>query len=129
MVRRLSIRSEIGALGLALALLAPLPAAAQSLLDRVQGLYYPPNQGTWDCATLGMDGGAVGVQGQTLHGVENACTLTNAFPIPGMDAMMFDLECSGEGMTYDGGRVILVPTQTGLGIVRDGFVVNWLRCP
>jgi hypothetical protein len=43
--------------------------------------------------------------------------------------MMFDLECSGEGMTYDGGRVILVPTQTGLGIVRDGFLVNWLRCP
>jgi hypothetical protein len=25
---------------------APLPVAAQSLLDRVQGLYYPPNQGT-----------------------------------------------------------------------------------
>jgi hypothetical protein len=47
--------------------------AAQSLLDRVQGLYYPPNQGSWDCATLGMDGGAVGVQGDTLHGVENAC--------------------------------------------------------
>ena len=59
----------------------------------------------------------------------NACTLTNAFPIPGMDAMMFELECSGEGMTYDGGRVILVPTETGLGLVRDGSVNTWLRCP
>jgi hypothetical protein len=55
--------------------------------------------------------------------------LTNAFPIPGMDAMMFDLACSGEGMTYDGGKVILVPTQDGLGLVRDGFVTTWLRCP
>jgi hypothetical protein len=95
----------------------------------VQGLYYPPNQGSWDCATLGMDGGAVGIQGDTLHGVESACTLTNAFPIPGMDAMMFDLACSGEGATYDGGKVILVPTEGGLGLVRDGFVNTWLRCP
>ena len=32
-------------------------------------------------------------------------------------------------MTYDGGRVILVPTETGLGLVRDGSVNTWLRCP
>jgi hypothetical protein len=99
------------------------------MLDRVQGLYYPPDQGNWDCVTLGMDGGAVGVQGDTLHGVENACTLTNAFPIPGMDAMTFDLRCSGEGTTYDGGKVILVPTSDGLGLARDGFVTTWQRCP
>jgi hypothetical protein len=46
-----------------------------------------------------------------------------------MDAMMFDLACSGEGMTYDGGKVILVPTQDGLGLVREGHVTTWLRCP
>jgi len=101
----------------------------QSLLERVQGLYFPVGQGSWDCTTLGMDGGAVGVQGTTLHGVENACNLENAFPIPGMDAMMFDLTCTGEGQTYDGGKVILVPTETGLGLVRDGFVNTWQLCP
>jgi hypothetical protein len=122
------IPCSLPALALAAAL-APLPAAGQSLLDRVQGLYYPPNQGTWDCATLGTDGGAVGVQGDVLHGVENSCTLANAFPIPGMDAMMFSLACTGEGLTYDGGNVILVPTETGLGLVRDGSVNTWLRCP
>ena len=121
------IRSSLGAALLLAGLAAP--GAAQSLLDRVQGLYYPPNQGSWDCATLGMDGGAVGVQGDMLHGVENACRMTDAFPIPGMDAMMFDLACSGEGMTYDGGKVILVPTQDGLGLVREGHVTTWLRCP
>lgn len=115
--------------GLALASLLPHAAAGQSLLDRIQGLYFPVGQGSWDCVTLGMDGGAVGIQGATLHGVENACTLENAFPIPGMDAMMFDLTCTGEGQTYDGGKVILVPTETGLGLVRDGFVNTWQRCP
>jgi hypothetical protein len=113
------------------AALAALPqsAAAQSLLDRVQGLYYPPNQGTWDCATVGMDGGALAVQGQTLQGLENACEMRNPFPIPGMDAMAFDLACTAEGMTHDGGRVILVPLEGGLGLVRDGSVVTWTRCP
>ena len=110
-------------------LMAGSPSGAQSLLDRVQGLYYPPNAGSWDCATLGMEGGAVGVQGTTLHGVENACDLTDAFPIPGMDAMMFDLTCAAEGTTYDGGKVILVPASDGLGLVWDGFVTFWQRCP
>ncbi|MGP1355459.1 hypothetical protein [Roseicyclus sp.] len=127
MARPRSIRSE--ALVAALLCVLASPVAAQSLLDRVQGLYYPPGQGTWDCATLGMDGGAVGIVGQTLQGVENACDLTNPFPIPGMDAMAFDLSCTGEGMTFDGGRVILVPLVDGLGLVRDGSVVTWARCP
>jgi hypothetical protein len=127
MAPRRFIRSELATAALVLCLTTPV--AAQSLLDRVQGLYYPPNQGSWDCATLGMDGGAVGIRGDTLHGVESACQLTNAFPIPGMDAMMFDLACSGEGATYDGGKVILVPTEGGLGLVRDGFVNTWLRFP
>lgn len=107
-----------------------LAAGAQSLLDRVQGLYYPANQPEgWNCSTLGMDGGAVGIQGQSLVGVENTCTLENPFPVPGLDAMAFDLACTGEGTTYDGGRVMLVPLERGLGLVRDGSVVVWARCP
>jgi hypothetical protein len=64
MAPRRFIRSELATAALVLCLTTPV--AAQSLLDRVQGLYYPPNQGSWDCATLGMDGGAVGIRGDTL---------------------------------------------------------------
>jgi hypothetical protein len=81
MAPRRFIRSELATAALVLCLTTPV--AAQSLLDRVQGLYYPPNQGSWDCATLGMDGGAVGIQGDTLHGVENACHAHQRFPDPG----------------------------------------------
>lgn len=124
-----SIPFRSGAAALALCLLAAAPLAAQSLLDRVQGLYYPEGQGSWDCQTLGMDGGAVGVQDQTLHGVENACEMINPFAMPGLDAMAFDLSCVGEGTSYDGGRVLLVPLPSGLALVRDGSVSTWLRCP
>ena len=123
-----SIRFDLAAAALAV-VLAPASASGQSLIDRVQGLYFPPGQGTWDCTTLGMDGGAVGIHGNTLHGVENACTLTSAFPLPGMDAMIFDLMCQGEGTTYDGGKIILIPTSSGLGHAWDGFVTTWERCP
>ncbi|MFW5881121.1 MAG: hypothetical protein ACOCTP_01205 [Roseicyclus sp.] len=122
------IRSSLVALALGAGL--PAAAGAESLLDRVQGLYRPANlEGPWDCRTLGADGGAVGIQGQRLIGVENTCTLENAFAIPGLDAMAFDLACSAEGMTHDGGRVLLVPLDGGLGLVREGSVVVWTRCP
>jgi hypothetical protein len=118
-------------LAAALALILPFAAGAQSLLDRVQGLYYPANQpDRWNCSTLSMDGGAVGIQGQSLVGVENSCRLENPFAIPGLDAMAFDLACTGEGLPHDGGRVLLVPLDDGgLGLVRDGSVVVWARCP
>jgi hypothetical protein len=126
---RRCIRSSLIALGLGA--LLPFGAGAQSLLDRVQGLYTPPAAlyEPWDCQTLGADGGAVAIQGQTLIGVEHSCTLQNPYAVPGLDAMAFDQACTGEGMTYDGGRVLLVPLDGGLGLVRDGSVVVWDRCP
>jgi hypothetical protein len=129
MARRRCTRFRL--LAASLALTSALPAGAQNLLDRVQGLYYPANQpDRWTCATLGMDGGAVGIQGQSLVGVENSCRLENPFAIPGLDAMAFDLACTGEGLTHDGGRVLLVPLDDGgLGLVRDASVVVWARCP
>ena len=128
MAPRRCIRSSVIALGLGA--VVPLGAGAETLLDRVQGLYKPAAfDDPWDCETLGADGGAVGIQGQTLVGVGNTCTLQNPFAIPGLDAMAFDLACTGEGMTYDGGRVVLVPLDGRLGIVRDGSVVIWDRCP
>jgi hypothetical protein len=99
--------------------LPPAPGAAQSLLDRVQGLYYPPNRAAGIAhARHGWRRG--GRQGDTLHGVENACTLTNAFPIPGMDAMMFDLACSGEGRPTMAARSSSCRRRTGSALSATG---------
>ncbi len=44
-----------------------------------------------------------------------------------MDAIAFDLACRGEGMTLDGGRVILVPIANRLAILGEDRVDTWLR--
>ena len=51
----------------------------------------------WDCKSVGMDGGAMEIRGGKLHGVESLCLITNPTKIRGMDAVLYDLQCSGEG--------------------------------
>lgn len=106
------------------------PAAAQSLLDRVQGLYFPTMIGAaWNCRDLGADGGAVGIIGAHLRGVESVCRLKDPVPIPGMDAVRFTTTCAGEGTTWDAGPVIVLPTQDGVSLVYQDYAVSWTRCP
>ncbi|AHM05212.1 hypothetical protein roselon_02925 [Roseibacterium elongatum DSM 19469] len=64
-----------------------------------------------------------------MIGLENACTLTDPVEVRGMDAMLFDTQCNGEGVAYDGGRVMLMATRAGIAIISDGSVVEWTRCP
>lgn len=108
------------------------PAMAQSLLDRVQGLYAPALAGIpWSCRAdaVGMDGGALAIRGAQVFGVENTCNLRNPFVIPGMDAIKFDRICTGEGTTYDAGPMIVMPSRDGVLLISDGFVSEWTRCP
>jgi hypothetical protein len=106
------------------------PALAQNMLDRVQGIYAPEGLiGVWDCQTVGRDGGAVAIQGNAMMGVENTCMLEDPKPVPGMDAVRYTRMCTGEGMSYVGDPVILTPTERGVGLMFDGFVTEWLRCP
>ena len=106
---------------LTLALLAP-PAWAQEF----DGLYRPAGS-TWDCQSVGSDGGALAVRDGVLYGVESACSLTNPTRVNGMNAMLFDAECSGEGETYSY-RVMLLQIAGGLVVIQDGSVSELERC-
>ncbi|MEM8577637.1 MAG: hypothetical protein AAGF60_07270 [Pseudomonadota bacterium] len=108
------------ALTLILALLAA-PALAYD------GLYYPDGYDGWDCTSIGSDGGALAVQDGIIFGVGNMCALTNAVPVRGLDATLYDAQCMGEG-SETSERMMLMSTAEGLAIVRDGFVVLWHRC-
>lgn len=106
------------------------PVSAQSLLDRLQGLYYPAfAEIPWSCRQVGMDGGALAIQGMQVFGVENICDLRNPFVIPGMDAIKFDRTCTGEGTTYDAGPMIVMPSPGGVLLISEGFATEWTRCP
>ena len=89
------------------------------------GLYRPEGATTWDCTSVGSDGGALAVRDDVFYGVENACQLTNPVAVNGMSAVLYDAECNGEGESYSK-RLMLMRVPEGLAVVEDGFV-NLLR--
>lgn len=101
---------------------AAMPAAAQSF----DGLYRPEGSG-WDCTSVGSDGGAMAVRDGMFYGVESACKLTNPTRVNGMNAVLFDAECDGEGMSY-GYRMMLMALPDGIAVIEDGSVSELERC-
>ncbi|MCC5985881.1 MAG: hypothetical protein JJU42_16110 [Rhodobacteraceae bacterium] len=94
------------------------------------GLYRPgPEWGgdSWDCETVGMDGGAIAVQGDRFIGVENFCTLSDPVDVRGMDAVLYDATCEGEGETYTY-RMMLHRTFDGIAVISEGVASNLIRC-
>jgi len=104
-------------------LLSTTPALA------FDGLYRPdqPWAENWDCQTVGMDGGALAVRDGKFYGVENTCELTNPTAIRGMDGILYDAACTGEGMT-ETFRMMLMQVEGGLAVIRDGSVNMLRRC-
>ena len=105
--------------------LLPLAAAAGPF----DGLYRPNYDwaSAWDCASVGIDGGALAVEGETLKAVENTCTLTDPVEVRDMAAVLYDASCTGEGGESQG-RIMLMTHDFGIYVVRDGFVLDWIRC-
>lgn len=59
--------------------------------------------------------------------MESACTLTKPTPVNGMNATLYDAECSGEGESY-GFRVMFMPLGERLAMIQDGMVSELERC-
>jgi hypothetical protein len=83
----------------------------------------------WSCKSeeLGMDGGALGVVDGYLHGLENTCELTNPTNVRGMDAILYDAVCSGEGMQSTE-RMMLMRYDGGIYLIRNGSAAEWRSC-
>lgn len=93
------------------------------------GLYRPNYDWAlaWDCTTVGVDGGALAVENDTLTAVDNSCTLSDPVEVRDMEAVLYDAECSGDGGA-SAGRIMLMAHDFGLYVIRDGFVLDWIRC-
>jgi hypothetical protein len=104
--------------------------AAPALAGPYDGLYRPdyPEFSGWDCTSVGSDGGALAIQDDILHGVENQCQLTNPVVVNGMDATLYDAVCAGEGeeSTY---RLMILRLPEGVALIQDGFVNPLKSCP
>lgn len=93
------------------------------------GLYFPDGSTGWTCNPdhIGLDGGALGIGGGYLDGLENRCELTNPQPALG-DGTSFTALCSAEGETY-ADVVTITKTGAGVRINRNGASVAWNACP
>ncbi len=83
----------------------------------------------WDCSKLGQDGGAISISDTTYIGVEQRCTLTNPVKVRGMNATLYDAQCSAEGDSYQSRIMLLKSTSEKLYIVNEGSVSIWQKCP
>ncbi len=110
---------------IALSVMVPLAAAAGPF----DGLYRPNYDWalTWDCTSVGQDGGALQVEGETLRAVENTCTLSDPVDVRDMAAVLYDASCTGEGGASEG-RIMLMTHEFGIYVIRDGFVLDWISC-
>lgn len=93
------------------------------------GLYRPNYDWalSWDCETVGQDGGALAIDDTTLTAIDNSCTLTDPVEVRDMEAVLYDADCSGDGGT-NAGRIMLMAHDFGLYVIRDGFVLDWISC-
>jgi len=92
------------------------------------GLYYPEGMNsTCDPNMIGSDGGPLLIQNGGIQGVESFCRLKNPTTVRGMNATLFDEECSGEGETWSS-RTMFMWSDQGLYKIGDGFTVHYLRC-
>lgn len=79
--------------------------------------------------TTGVSDSRMSIRGSEIAFWESSCALTNPVDVRDMNgAVLFDLQCSGEGMTWTD-RVMLMPiAEGGVMVVRAGSAIAYQRC-
>jgi hypothetical protein len=111
------------------AVLALALAPGLAVATPYDGLYRPNYDfaASWDCTTVGMEGGALAIEDDRLIGVETGCELADPVEVRGMNAVLYDATCGGEGEVYEE-RVMLMAHAFGVYVIRDAMVADWLSC-
>ncbi len=105
---------------------ATAPAGEADLLAPMQGKYRPAP--SWDCGEIGMDGGALAIEGVTLYGLESACELRDGRPVGSHGAAIFAADCSGEGETWQEEYILRRDDWGSLAVLSSRSVAVWQAC-
>ncbi|WP_416510469.1 hypothetical protein [Aliiroseovarius sp. YM-037] len=81
-----------------------------------------------DCTLIGQDGGALKIEDDVFFGVESQCNMANPTDVRDMDAVLYDMECSGEGTTWIARALFMHAADDGLIMVWNGFAFKYDRC-
>lgn len=82
-----------------------------------------------ECALVGVDGGSLKIDNEIFYGVEVECRMTNPVEIEGMNAMLYNMACIGEGSTWEERAIMMQDAQgPGLLMIWDGYAFRYDRC-
>lgn len=114
---------------LAILVLALSVGTASAQGTPYDGIYRPDTDwgAGWDCRSVGADGGALAIRDGAFFGVESRCDLTAPVQVRGMSATLYDAVCGGEGETWTE-RLMIMATDSGVLMIRDGFASPLRRC-
>jgi hypothetical protein len=114
---------------IALSMLLTTFLAAQAWAGPYDGRYRPdhPSGDTWDCRTIGQDGGAVLLTTNIFFALGSRCSLRDGFAVRGMDATLYDAICHAEGGALFERRIMIMRTDNGIAVVQKGGVMSLLR--
>lgn len=103
--------------------LAPVILAASPF----DGTYKQTANG--ECGLVGVDGGALRIEGDIFYGVEVECRMTNPVEIEGMTAKLYDMACIGDGSTWEERAILMADAEEpGLYMIWDGYAFRYERC-
>lgn len=120
---RAVVTTPLAVYGLAIAMVSSATGSGAQTIDGI----FQPAGANWSCSPdqIGIEGGALAIQGGVFNGVENRCDLTS--PIALDEGTRFNAVCSAEGSTYRE-QITITPTATGVRITRPGGTAMWNRC-
>lgn len=77
-----------------------------------------------ECALVGVDGGSIEIRDGIFYGVESECRMTRPVNVVNMDAILFTMQCSGEGTNWSERAMLMKPAGTEEG-KPDGLIMVW----
>lgn len=83
-----------------------------------------------ECSLVGVDGGALEIRDGVFYGVENECRMTDPVNVVNMDAMLYTMQCSGEGTQWSERAMVMnTSDKDGIFMIWDGFAFQYDKCP
>lgn len=83
---------------------------------------------TTDCLYTGGAGSALKIEDDVLYGVENRCNMTRPVTVRDMAAILYDMECEGEGANFTDRAMFMSAADGGLYLIWDGLAFKYDAC-
>ncbi|RDC74033.1 hypothetical protein DLJ49_04980 [Rhodovulum sp. 12E13] len=82
-----------------------------------------------DCAAPEGDPGILRIEDDVLYGAESVCRMTDPVDVRDMDATLYDMVCTGEGMAWRERAMLMHGAEDELVLVWDGYAFAYPACP